>query len=105
MKLLVVGLRGTGVEIAKNCLLQGVSSLTLYDPKPVAISDTGANFFLGADDVGSARDAVCRPRLQELNPEAAIVVVRARRADGRCGCGGRQRCGGGGGECGGGRVE
>ena len=29
MKLLVVGLRGTGVEIAKNCLLQGVSSLTL----------------------------------------------------------------------------
>ena len=35
MKLLVVGLRGTGVEIAKNCLLQGVSSLTLYDPKSV----------------------------------------------------------------------
>ena len=77
MKLLVVGLRGTGVEIAKNCLLQGVSSLTLYDPKPVAIADTGANFFLGADDVGSARDAVCRPRLQELNPEAAVVVADA----------------------------
>ena len=75
MKLLVVGLRGTGIEIAKNCLLQGVSSLALYDPKAVAVADTGANFFLAAEDVGRPRDGVCRPRLQELNPDASVTVA------------------------------
>ena len=75
MKLLVVGLRGTGIEIAKNCLLQGVSSLALYDPKAVTVADTGANFFLAAEDVGRPRDGVCRPRLQELNPDASVTVA------------------------------
>ena len=30
-KVLIVGLRGAGVETAKNCLLQGVGHLALYD--------------------------------------------------------------------------
>jgi hypothetical protein len=75
MKVLVVGLRGTGVEIIKNCLLQGVGSVVLFDPTPVAIADTGANFFLTAEDVGQPRDAVSRPRLQELHPDAKRVPL------------------------------
>mmetsp|Transcript_12120 Transcript_12120/g.36413 ORF Transcript_12120/g.36413 Transcript_12120/m.36413 type:complete len:1221 (+) Transcript_12120:148-3810(+) len=76
-KVLIVGLRGAGVEIAKNCLLQGVGALTLYDPKPCAVADAGANFFISEADAGAPRDAVCRPRLQELNPDAVVAVADA----------------------------
>ncbi len=36
---LVVGVRGLGVEIAKNVALGGVKSITLYDPAPATIAD------------------------------------------------------------------
>lgn len=40
---LIVGLRGLGVEIAKNVALAGVKSLTLYDPAPVKIADLSSS--------------------------------------------------------------
>lgn len=38
---LIVGLKGLGVEIAKNLILGGVR-VTLYDPSAVHISDLGS---------------------------------------------------------------
>ena len=35
-----------GIEIAKNLVLSGISSLTLYDNKKCIISDMGNNYFL-----------------------------------------------------------
>ncbi|KAH7375029.1 hypothetical protein B0T11DRAFT_234402 [Plectosphaerella cucumerina] len=64
---LVVGLRGLGVEIAKNIALAGVKSLTLYDPGLVALSDLSSQFFLRPEDVGKPRDEVTTPRVGELN--------------------------------------
>src|SRR5690242_17354766 len=55
---LVVGLKGLGVEIAKNIALAGVKSLSLYDPSAVAISDLSSQFFLREEDIGKARDKV-----------------------------------------------
>lgn len=60
---LIVGLKGLGVEIAKNIALAGVKSLTLFDPAPVAIADLSSQFFLRPDDVGKRRDLVTAPRL------------------------------------------
>ncbi|NWI53327.1 UBA1 enzyme, partial [Calyptomena viridis] len=36
---LVSGLRGLGVEVAKNLVLGGVKSVTLHDPQPAAWTD------------------------------------------------------------------
>ncbi|NXJ58467.1 UBA1 enzyme, partial [Spizaetus tyrannus] len=36
---LVSGLRGLGVEVAKNLVLGGVKSVTLHDPQPAAWPD------------------------------------------------------------------
>ena len=36
---LVSGLRGLGVEVAKNLVLGGVKSVTLHDPHPAAWPD------------------------------------------------------------------
>lgn len=69
---LVVGLRGLGVEIAKNIALAGVKSLTLYDPKPAKIEDLSAQFFLTPADVGKPRAAVTQPRISELNPYTPV---------------------------------
>jgi ubiquitin-activating enzyme E1 len=40
--ILIIGLRGLGVEIAKNIILAGVKSVTLYDPSPVVWEDLSA---------------------------------------------------------------
>jgi ubiquitin-activating enzyme E1 len=69
---LVVGLRGLGVEIAKNIALAGVKSLTLYDPKPTVISDLSSQFFLRPEDVGKPRASVTVPRVSELNPYTPV---------------------------------
>ena len=53
MKVYLHGLRGIGMEIAKNLALMGVGEITIEDEKVVAIEDLGANFFLTEDDVGN----------------------------------------------------
>ncbi|KAL1635225.1 E1 ubiquitin-activating protein [Diplodia intermedia] len=70
--ILIVGLRGLGVEIAKNIALAGVKSLTLYDPKPATIQDLSAQFFLHPEDVGKPRASVTVPRVSELNPYVPV---------------------------------
>jgi ubiquitin-activating enzyme E1 len=70
--ILIVGLRGLGVEIAKNIALAGVKSLTLYDPKPATLSDLSAQFFLYPEDVGKSRAKVTVPRVSELNPYTPV---------------------------------
>ncbi|KAF2199069.1 ubiquitin-activating enzyme E1 [Delitschia confertaspora ATCC 74209] len=70
--ILVAGLRGLGVEIAKNIALAGVKSLTLYDPNPAAIADLSAQFFLRPEDVGKPRASVTVPRVSELNPYTPV---------------------------------
>ena len=71
---LVVGLRGLGVEIAKNIALAGVKSLTLFDPKPAALQDLSSQFFLHPEDVGKPRGDVTAPRVSELNPYTPVGV-------------------------------
>ena len=71
---LIVGLGGLGVEIAKNVVLGGVKSVTLHDDSPVSIADLGAQFFLRESDVGKAKAAVTQPRLAELNNYVPVDV-------------------------------
>lgn len=70
--ILIVGLRGLGVEIAKNIALAGVKSLTLYDPRPTALADLSSQFFLHVDDIGKPRAKVTVPRVSELNPYTPV---------------------------------
>ncbi|KAL8764975.1 MAG: hypothetical protein Q9194_006746 [Teloschistes cf. exilis] len=71
---LIAGMRGLGVEIAKNIALAGVKSLTLHDPEPAAISDLSSQFFLHPEDVGKPRADVTAPRVTELNAYTPISV-------------------------------
>ncbi|KAK5165139.1 E1 ubiquitin-activating protein [Saxophila tyrrhenica] len=75
---LVSGMRGLGVEIAKNIALAGVKSLTLFDPKPAAIEDLSSQFFLHPEDVGKGRADVTAPRVSELNPYTPVNVHKGK---------------------------
>ncbi|GAA5918144.1 hypothetical protein JCM6882_007288 [Rhodosporidiobolus microsporus] len=72
---LIVGLSGLGVEIAKNICLAGVKSVTLSDATPVTVPDLGTQFFLRDTDVGERRDEATRPRLAELNAYTPVSVL------------------------------
>lgn len=64
---LISGMRGLGVEIAKNVVLGGVKSVTIHDTGNATWTDLSAQFFLREEDIGKNRAEVTLPRLAELN--------------------------------------
>ncbi|UZJ54373.1 hypothetical protein CBS101457_003693 [Exobasidium rhododendri] len=74
---LIVGMKGLGVEIAKNICLAGVKSVTIYDPSPIEISDLGTQFFLRREDLAKSisRAQATGPRLAELNSYTPVRVL------------------------------
>ena len=77
MKILIVGLRGLGVETAKNTILAGPHEVQLYDSELVKINDLCGNFYLTEADVGKKRrDEASLPQLAELNPYVHVSVMK-----------------------------
>ncbi|KAG0150261.1 hypothetical protein CROQUDRAFT_130822 [Cronartium quercuum f. sp. fusiforme G11] len=72
---LIVGMTGLGVEIAKNICLAGVKSVTIHDPDLTKKTDLGTQFFLRETDIGKARDTSTQPRLAELNSYVPVRVL------------------------------
>lgn len=64
---LISGLGGLGVEIAKNIILGGVKSVTLHDKAVCEIGDLSAQFYLSEKDLGKNRAEISRQQLSELN--------------------------------------
>ena len=69
LKVLIIGLRGLGVEIAKNIILAGPNKVSIFDPEIININDLGANFYLTNEDFKNKkrRDEACIKKLSELN--------------------------------------
>ncbi|KAJ3130581.1 hypothetical protein HK100_007942 [Physocladia obscura] len=64
---LIVGMKGLGVEIAKNVILAGVKSVTIYDKGLAEITDLSSQFYLQTSDIGKPRAQATVSRLAELN--------------------------------------
>lgn len=77
MDVLIVGLRGLGVEIAKNLILAGPRSVTLFDPKSVTHADLGCNYYFSSKHLGQNRAASCHDALAELNNYVKVSVLSA----------------------------
>jgi ubiquitin-activating enzyme E1 len=73
LKVLISGLRGVGVETAKNLILAGPNTVVVHDDSLVALSDLGSNFYLTQSDVGArSRAEASVDKLQELNPHVRV---------------------------------
>mmetsp|Transcript_26964 Transcript_26964/g.56933 ORF Transcript_26964/g.56933 Transcript_26964/m.56933 type:complete len:1065 (+) Transcript_26964:440-3634(+) len=81
----LVGVSGLGVEVAKNIVLAGISSVTLCDPELPNSFDLGGNFYLGEGDLNKCdedngggkkgRAELCRDQLAELNEYVKVDVA------------------------------
>ena len=69
---LIQGLNGLGVEIAKNIVLFGLKGCVLHDDKAVTPLELSSQFFLGEEDIGTNRAEACVAKVAELNPSVAV---------------------------------
>ena len=78
---LLFGLSGLGAEVAKNCILAGISSITLCDPGLPNSYDLGGNFYLAPAHLSNAdgmtRAEISKTRLAELNQYVAVHATPA----------------------------
>ncbi|KAJ3214251.1 hypothetical protein HDU67_001850 [Dinochytrium kinnereticum] len=72
---LIVGLKGLGVEIAKNVILAGVKSVTLHDLGSVELTDLSSQFYLTPADSGKNRAKSCVGKLAELNNYVPVTTL------------------------------
>lgn len=74
-RVLIVGLGGLGVEIAKNVILAGVKAVDLYDNVNATYNDLSSQFYLEEKDIGHNRALSCASKLSELNPYVPVSVL------------------------------
>ena len=75
MKILLLGLRGLGVEILKNIILEGPYSVDIYDPNFIELEDLNSNFFVSEQNVGEIRDKIIIEKIKDLNPNVQCTVL------------------------------
>lgn len=76
MEVYINGLRGLGIETAKNIILAGPKRVVIYDPTITSIRDLGSNFYLKDTDVGKVRrDEASLALLKELNPRVDVEIA------------------------------
>ncbi|CAH8550026.1 unnamed protein product [Schistosoma rodhaini] len=73
--ILVIGLEGLGLEIAKNIILAGVKSVTLCDDTPLCMADLTSHYFANLSDIGHPRAEICKNKLSELNNHVSVRVL------------------------------
>ncbi|MEQ2246733.1 E1 ubiquitin-activating protein, partial [Ilyodon furcidens] len=71
---LISGMRGLGVEIAKNVILGGVRSVTVHDQGVAEWRDLSSQFYLREEDLGKNRAEASQPRLAELNNYVSVTA-------------------------------
>lgn len=64
---LICGLNGLGVEIAKNLILSGIKSVTLYDENNITENDLASNYYCTKENIGENIVTACINKLKELN--------------------------------------
>ena len=76
LKILIIGLKGLGIEVTKNIILSGPKEVWIFDPKIIEIKDLGSNFYLKEENIGKKRrDESCLNYLKKLNPNTKVSVL------------------------------
>lgn len=71
---LISGMRGLGVEIAKNIILGGVKSVTVHDQGECTIADLSSQFYLSEKCLQKNRAEACVSSLAELNSYVPVTA-------------------------------
>ena len=75
LKILIIGLRGLGIETAKNIILAGPKEVAISDKNICKINDLGSNFYLNEKDVNKKTlEDSCINKLKVLNPYVNVHI-------------------------------
>lgn len=75
LKILIIGLRGLGIEIAKNIILAGPKEISISDKNICQINDLGSNFYINENDINKkTREESCINKLKSLNPYVIVKI-------------------------------
>ena len=76
LKVFIIGLKGLGVEVAKNIILSGPKRVSLYDKDIVSLKILGTNFYLEEEDIGKKTlSEASLQKLKNLNPFTTVDIV------------------------------
>ena len=76
LKILIVGLRGLGIEIAKNLILTGLNEICITDNNICKINDLGSNFYLTENNINKeTREKACLKKLRSLNTYVNVTIL------------------------------
>ena len=76
LKVFIIGLKGLGIEVAKNIILSGPKKVSLYDKDIVSLEHLGTNFYLTEEDVGKKTiTEASLQKLKNLNPFTIVDIV------------------------------
>ncbi|UKJ90616.2 ubiquitin-activating enzyme E1 [Theileria orientalis] len=76
LKVLIIGMKASGIEIAKNLALMGVESISIHDNNLVQKRDLGVNYFIRSSSVGKETvSAACLSHLRDLNRNVIVQNV------------------------------
>ena len=74
LKILIIGLRGLGIEIAKNLILAGPNEVSILDKNICKINDMCSNFYISKNDINiKTREESCYNKLKSLNPYVKVT--------------------------------
>ncbi|XP_058260101.1 ubiquitin-like modifier-activating enzyme 1 isoform X1 [Hemibagrus wyckioides] len=71
---LICGMRGLGVEVAKNVILAGVGSVTIQDEGTTEWGDLSSQFYLKESDLGKNRAICSEKHLAQLNSHVRLSI-------------------------------
>ena len=72
---LISGMGGLGMEIAKNAILAGVKSVTIHDTRNCTMGDLSSCFYLNESSIGKNRALSCLNQLASLNDAASFSML------------------------------
>ena len=73
---LISGMGGLGIEIAKNVVLMGVRKVTIHDTKAAEIGDLASQFYLTEENIGQNRAEASLSKLAELNHHVSVSASK-----------------------------
>ena len=77
LKVLIYGLRGLGMEIAKNLILSGPKEVHLYDKNIITQLDLGSGYYFNKEQINKIkRDEGCLNNLSKLNSSVKVVILK-----------------------------
>ena len=76
LQYLIVGLRGLGIEILKNLILEGPKRVDIYDPNLINIYDLNSNYFANEENLNKARDETVIKKIKDLNPYVKSDIIK-----------------------------